>query len=128
ERPRYESDATAVRALADAFAGAIATGNTAALAQLLHDDAVFYSDGGGKRRAALNPIVGKDKIVRFYDGILRQGRVAVPERVASCTLNGLAGFIVHTTEGTETMAFDIRDGLVVAIYAIRNPDKLAHLS
>jgi hypothetical protein len=44
------------------------------------------------------------------------------------TLNGLPGFVFHTSEGTETLAFEIARGAIVAIYAVRNPDKVSHLA
>jgi RNA polymerase sigma-70 factor (ECF subfamily) len=49
------------------------SGNLPALAQLLADDAVLYTDGGGKRNAALNPIYGRDKILRFVGGLAGKG-------------------------------------------------------
>lgn len=44
------------------------------------------------------------------------------------TLNGLPGFVLHTAEGTETVALAIANGAIVAIYAVRNPDKVRHLT
>ncbi|HEX5058774.1 MAG TPA: sigma-70 family RNA polymerase sigma factor [Kofleriaceae bacterium] len=126
ERPRFAAtDETRAR-LTDAFQHAIADGDIATLARLLADDAVFYSDGGGKRLAALNPIYGKEKIVRFFIGI--SSKRPVIERVDHVQINGLPGFVFHTDEGVETLAFDIAGEQVVAIYAIRNPDKLRHLA
>ena len=117
------------RQLADGFAIAAATGDVGALARLLAEDAVLYADGGGKRRAALNPIVGKDDIVRFYEGILAKNRSAfTAQRVQPATLNGLPGFVIQTAEGIETAAFEVAGGAIVAIYSIRNPDKVRHLS
>ena len=90
---------------------------------------LLYTDGGGKRRAPLNPITGKEKIVRFSEGLRNKGGGAyAAARVEPATLNGLPGFVVHTPEGTETLAFEIAGGLIVAIYGIRNPDKVRHLS
>jgi len=43
-------------------------------------------------------------------------------------LNGHAGFVFRTNEGTETVAFDAAHGQIIGIYAVRNPDKLRHLS
>lgn len=44
------------------------------------------------------------------------------------TINGLPGFIAEDAEGhLQTTAFDIEDGLIKAIYIVRNPDKLKHL-
>ncbi len=130
DRPRYAASDTDARRIAEAFVAAAATGDVGVLAHLLADDAVLYTDGGGKRRAALRPILGKDRIVRFYAGVrAKVGAGAfTAERVEATTLNGLPGFVFHTAEGTETAAFEIADGAIVAIYNVRNPDKVRHLS
>jgi hypothetical protein len=54
------------------FAAMGQSGDAAMLTKLLAQDAVLYSDGGGKRAAALNPIYGADKILRFLIGIARK--------------------------------------------------------
>ena len=129
DQPRYPPDEAEARQLADAFVAAAATGDVAGLARLLADDAVLYSDGGGKRRAALNPVVGRDRILRFYEGIrAKAGGLFSAQRVDPTTLNGLPGFVFHTTDGTETLAVEVAAGTIVAIYAVRNPDKVRHLS
>ena len=129
DRPRYAANDADAHALAEAFVIAAATGDVAGLARLLADDAVLYTDGGGKRRAALNPILGKEKIVRFYEGVRAKfGSGAFSADRMAAMLNGLPGFVFHTAEGTETLAFEIADGAIVAIYSVRNPDKVRHLS
>ncbi|HVU52897.1 MAG TPA: sigma-70 family RNA polymerase sigma factor [Polyangia bacterium] len=129
DRPRYAANDAAARRLAEAFVTAAASGDVAGLARVLADDAVLYTDGGGKRRAALNPIAGKDHIVRFYEGIkIKSGGAFSAERVEAATLNGLPGFVFHTAEGAETVAVEVEGGRIVAIYAVRNPDKVRHLS
>jgi len=49
-------------------------------------------------------------------------------RAAPTVLNGLPGFVVHTPEGTKTVALEVADDRIVAIYSVRNPDKVRHLS
>jgi RNA polymerase sigma-70 factor (ECF subfamily) len=127
QRPRYARDINAAQRLAEAFTTAAISGDVEALARVLADDAVYYSDGGGKRRAALNPIIGKARILRFYEGIRTKGAFAFAHAEPTM-LNGLPGFVFHTHEGTESIAFDVAHGRIVAIYAVRNPDKLRHLS
>lgn len=128
ERPRFTASEESRTKLTDAFEQAIAAGEVTALAQILAADAVFYSDGGGKRAAALNPIYGRDKIIRFLIGVLRK-RIATPvESVERALINGLPGFVVRTSEGVETLSLEISNDQIVAIYAVRNPDKLRHLS
>jgi RNA polymerase sigma-70 factor, ECF subfamily len=128
ERPRYDSNDDEARKLADAFVAAAATGDVDELAHLLAHDAVLYTDGGGKRRASLNPIAGKANILRFYESVKAKGGALPAQRAEPTTLNGLPGFVYHTEEGAETLAFEIVSGAITAIYAVRNPDKLRHLS
>ncbi len=126
ERPRFEPDHGAEDRLVDAFAAAMTTGNVAELAALLAEDAVLYTDGGGKRVAALNPIYGRDKILRFFSGVSKKRRLSTtgtPARV-----NGLPGFVLHEHGDVETLALEIREGRIVALYSVRNPDKLRHLA
>ncbi len=126
DRARYAPTDESARAIADAFAVAAGTGDMAALTRLLAEDAVLYTDGGGKRRAALNPIFGRAKVVRFYEGVLKKG-AATDFRVRPAMLNGLPGFVMHGPEGPETVALEVVDGRIVAIYQVRNPDKVRHL-
>jgi RNA polymerase sigma-70 factor (ECF subfamily) len=125
EQPRYPGPSEDDR-IVEAFAQAVVTGDVSTLATLLAEDAVFYSDGGGKKRAALNPILGRAKIVRFANGI-RDKRPNL-ESVERVRINGLPGFVLHSSDGVETIAFEIADGFIARIYAIRNPDKLGHLT
>jgi RNA polymerase sigma-70 factor (ECF subfamily) len=106
------------------------TGDAAQFAAVLAADAVLYSDGGGKRTAALNPIFGRDKIVRFFEGLARGGNLPPAEAIHRIRLGGLPGVVVVDPNGAidTIMTADVRDGQVVTIYAVRNPDKLAHLS
>ena len=127
DQPRYTASKDEAQRLAGAFVAAANSGDVDALANLLAEDAVLYSDGGGKRLAALNPIVGRDKIVRFYDGLRAKGRARM-DSISPVMLNGMPGFIAHTPEGTDTLALEIADGRVVALYIVRNPDKVKHLS
>jgi RNA polymerase sigma-70 factor (ECF subfamily) len=128
ERPRFESTDESREKLTEAFHAAITKGDLQTIAQLLSDDAVFYADGGGKLRAALNPIYGKDKILRFLRGVASKPHAVVPDEIERTQLNGLPGFLLRYSERVETMALEIAGDQVVAIYAVRNPDKLRHLS
>jgi RNA polymerase sigma-70 factor (ECF subfamily) len=126
DRPRHAPSESEARKLADAFAAAAATGDIDGLARTLADDATLYADGGSKRRAGLKPIVGKEKILRLYRSVAARG-AAVVLHAEAVTLNGLPGFVMETSEGAETVALQISNGLITAIYSVRNPDKLQHL-
>jgi RNA polymerase sigma-70 factor, ECF subfamily len=132
EKPRFQPPEDAGVRLQAAFQAAVTGGDLDALARLLAEDAVFYSDGGGKRAAAGKPIRGREKILRFLAGIA--GKWPGPLYMEPARINGLPGFVVRGPQGVETLALEIREqvgeqvgGQIVAMYGIRNPDKLRHL-
>jgi RNA polymerase sigma-70 factor (ECF subfamily) len=129
DRPRFHASDEEAARLADAFQAAMIAGDASAISQLLAADAVFYSDGGGKRLAALNPIYGRDRIMRFLIGVTgKRGGVPEPSAIRRAWINGMPGFILHSPDGVETLAIEVADGAIAALYAVRNPDKLRHLS
>jgi RNA polymerase sigma-70 factor, ECF subfamily len=127
-RPRFPASREQGARLAAAFAAAAQEGDVAALTTLLADDAVLYSDGGGKRAAALNPITGADKILRFLAGITRKNPALSSMQARPATVNGLAGFVLREEDGAiDTLAFEHDGNRIVAIYVVRNPEKLRHV-
>ena len=127
-RPRFQTSPEEGRRLAAAFRQAAAAGDAQALTELLAEDAVLYSDGGGKRPAALNPIRGADKILRFLAGVTRKNPSLPALEARAATVNGLAGFVTREPDGSiDTMAFEHHAGRIVAIYLVRNPEKLRHV-
>jgi RNA polymerase sigma-70 factor, ECF subfamily len=128
ERPRFSASREEGERLAAAFVKATASGDIHGLQQLLAKDVVLYSDGGGKRAAALNPIYGADKVLRFLKGITRKSTDLTNAQTRTAIVNGQAGFVLREDNGSlDTMAFEHRDGRIVAIYITRNPDKLNHV-
>ncbi|MFZ2066644.1 MAG: sigma-70 family RNA polymerase sigma factor [Xanthobacteraceae bacterium] len=127
-RPRFSPSPEEGRRLATAFQAAITSAKPEVLTRLLAEDAVLYTDGGGKRVAALQPIRGADKIMRFFEGIVRKNPGLATIGARPAIVNGLAGFVLHEDDGSiETMAFEHHDGRIVAIYVVRNPEKLQHV-
>jgi RNA polymerase sigma-70 factor (ECF subfamily) len=116
-RPRFDASPEEAERLAAAFALASRTGDATGLANLLAEAAVLYTDGGGKRKAALNPIHGRDRIVRFFVGLARGGKIPTDIRVDPARINGLPGFVVTEPDGAvQTTAFEISGGAIAAIY------------
>jgi len=127
-RPRFAAAAAAEQRLAAAFKAAAEQGDVAGLASLLAEEAVLYSDGGGRRPTALNPILGRDRIVRFLAGIAQHDPAVAGFRYEPAPINGRPGLLVHEPAGTTfAIGFGVRDGQIAAIYMVLNPDKLAHL-
>ena len=81
---------------------ALVTGDAVQFGEPLAADAILYSDGGGKRAAALNPIHGRDRIVRFFEGLAQAGNLPPPEAVRRVRLHGLPGLVVIDRGGAMT--------------------------
>ncbi len=126
-RPRFTVPVTDGERLAAQFMHATQTGDVAGLTSLLTEDAVLHSDGGGIVRAALRPILGRNRITRFFVGILAKNGPAARSEVAA--INGQPGFI--KSDGTSfigVFTLEFSEGKISAIYLMRNPEKLRHLA
>ncbi|MBX3740950.1 MAG: RNA polymerase sigma-70 factor [Akkermansiaceae bacterium] len=107
------------------FIQATQTGELTELIAMLTEDAVLYSDGGGKVRAAILPIHGPDKIGRMFIG-LRRFHPDSPPPARFVRINGSPGVIIRGGDGNlSAMTFAFGGGKLKAIYIVRNPDKLA---
>ena len=127
-RPRFQVEQQKGLELAEAFYAASLSGDMTALGAMLAADVALFADGGGKRPAALEPVTGFEAVMKL------QAQLAGVRRLNNSTLmrvgfvNGLAGFVTVEADGEfSTTALDIRNGKILTIYIVRNPDKLRHL-
>jgi RNA polymerase sigma-70 factor, ECF subfamily len=127
ERPAPAATPDSHARLVTAFSDAVASGNVRQLAELLRADAVALTDGGGRKFAALNPIVGADKVARFFIGIA--GKTAGQHvRIEPAVINGAVGALLYLDGELDlTLSMAIDGERIAAIYVVRNPDKLRHL-
>src|SRR5499427_5801713 len=99
-------------------------GDVAGLMALFADDAVMISDGGGKVRAALNPVRGPGAIARFVMGVLKKIESLSPT-YSLTEINGQPAFVTSISgENISAAILDIQDGLVQKMFIVANPDKL----
>jgi RNA polymerase sigma-70 factor (ECF subfamily) len=127
ERPAPAATPDNHARLLQAFGEAVASGNVARLAELLRADAVALTDGGGRKTAARNPIIGADKIARFFIGLAAKN-AGHEIRVEPAMINGAIGALLYLDgELDHTMSMAISGEKIAAIYIVRNPDKLRHL-
>ena len=127
-RPRFAVDQTLVARLAQAFMAASATADTKALTELLCEDAIMVTDGGGKRKAALRVLVGRDDIAGLLEGLRWRQGIPKVESFEVVRINGYPGLLLRLEDGPSTFAFELgEDSRIAAIYVVRNPDKLTHV-
>jgi RNA polymerase sigma-70 factor (ECF subfamily) len=112
--------------LLEAFGEAVASGDISRLATLLREDAIAISDGGGRKAAALNPIIGADKVARLFISLASKN-AGHDLRIVPATINGSIGALLYMDgELDHTFSMAIDGDKIAAIYLVRNPDKLRH--
>ena len=120
---REERDEVARR-----FLAAWEDGDTDGLVELLAPDVTLYGDGGGKAPAITKPMVGAVPVAKALVGWGRQV-FAGGYSYRPATVNGEPGVVFYDPEGrvAGVEVLEIADGVVLAIRAVANPDKLGHL-
>lgn len=125
-RPRFEPQPLAAKQLTEEFARAMTTGDVAALMNLLHEEIVAYSDGGGRVRAAMNPIFGRDRVARFLAGIAQKSGGGLNRQLEE--INGQPGVLgFRNGEAQTALVLDIEQDQIRTVYIVVNPEKLQHL-
>lgn len=112
--------------LLQGFLQAVETGDMEGMLQVLSEDAVLYSDGGGKVLAALKPILTPKRIAAFLHGITRKRPIET--RHIPALYNGMPGIIVAPPGQVKNVTlFEFADNRIRRIYMVANPDKLKHV-
>ena len=127
-RPRFETAPEHTQKVVEVFEQAVLSGDVQGLMHVLAKDAVLISDGGGKARAVLRPIVGAEPISRLLIGAAAKfgSRTQVIRRLP---VNGLPGTIASENDRViRVIAFGIQEGKIQSVFIITNPDKLRHLT
>ena len=126
-RPRFDTSPEKAEELITNFQQAVLTGKLDNLLSLLAKDVVLVSDGGGKARAVLRPVIGDDHVARLLIGATQKFG-SKTQILRNAQINGLPGFVsFEGNQATRVIAFGIRNGRVQSLFIVTNPDKLRHL-
>ncbi|MEU3780586.1 RNA polymerase sigma-70 factor [Streptomyces sp900129855] len=120
---RFEAAPARQEELVASFLTAARDGDLAALERLLAADVTWWSDGGGRVTTARRPILGREKVLRFLAGVLRN--FTTRPTFTTIELNGAPGLLVR--DGGELMAalgFECLGGEIAGVQAVMNPEKL----
>ena len=127
-RPRYKLEKQRGLEIAQAFFEASRSGDMDALGAMLAADVGMWADGGGKRPAAVVPILGKKLVLKVQRSVAVLLRKYGSTLIHTGMINGLPGFVTRESDGElQTTALEIVDDRIAAIYVMRNPDKLRHI-
>lgn len=122
-RPARAPDAE-LRDATARFARAAETGDPSELLALIAPDVVLVTDGGGVRRAALRPIVGPEKVLRFLFAVRQEGSTIRPVEA-----NGGPALVAEVDGEVDAMILlELIAGAITRILVQCNPDKLVGLA
>jgi RNA polymerase sigma-70 factor (ECF subfamily) len=127
EKTRFDVSREEQEAFTAKFFEAVGTGNLDGLMNMLAEDVVSTSDGGGVVRGiAIRPILGRDNVARFLVAI---GQRATPAHTwRRVMVNGQPGVATyHNGEPFSVHVLHIVDGRVQRVFNIANPEKLKRI-
>jgi RNA polymerase sigma-70 factor, ECF subfamily len=114
------------RKIVDGFIQAFQLQNIAAMLELVSENVMLYSDGGGKVKAAIRPIVSRGNVLAFLNGIVSKalGNFEIDVK----NINGQPAIVVFM-EGTvqSILSFYILQNKIHEIYIMMNPEKLVSI-
>ncbi|MDT0566331.1 RNA polymerase sigma-70 factor [Streptomyces sp. DSM 3412] len=128
-RPRFAAHHSRQREVTERFFSAATGGDINTLMELLSPDVTLWTDGGGKVRQALKPVVGAQTVASWFAAIgtvTYQGVQPADMRAELVEINGGPGIVFSAPDrviATVTFDFDA-DGRITAIHNVANPDKL----
>ncbi len=125
-RPRGAVSQAETREALEALQRAVSTGDLQDLVDRLAPDVVALGDGGGIKQALPRPVVGADKVGRLFGvGIEMMGSRMTSE---FAQVNGWPALIIRLDgELDSVISMRVEDGLISAIYTVRNPEKLSRI-
>lgn len=125
-RPRSKVSEQERRRVVARFLAALETGDLAGLVDVLAPDVVLLTDGGGVKKAALRPIVGVEKVLRFLIAV--QPPDSAVDGVA-VVVNGEPALRIDVDgEPDSIVTAEVDGGAVVRLFVVRNPEKLRRIA
>jgi RNA polymerase sigma-70 factor (TIGR02957 family) len=114
--------------LARRFFEAAAGGDMDSLLGMLAPDVVVHGDGGGKAQAIGKPLAGRQRVMQMLVALFRRGQT-IGASIRLAWVNNQPGAVLLDAEGRviSVMELDVADGVIQAIHAVVNPDKLGHI-
>ena len=122
-RPRFALEAANIEQLSELMLSATLNGDVETLKTFLAADVVHISDGGPDYRAARKPVVGPDRVARYFLNLAKKWEPGMEAHAVRA--NGQPAYYL-TTDGEPftLIVANWVDGQMSAVFAVRNPEKL----
>jgi DNA-directed RNA polymerase specialized sigma24 family protein len=126
-RPRFATDRRMRREVTERFLAATVDGDVEALVATMAPGVTLVTDGGGRAKAALRPIVGPRKVAAFLAAVTGEGLAAPDLRLEVVDVNGAPAVAARAGDGVFVVVqLQVgTSGLVEQIHVVLNPEKLA---
>ena len=123
-QPRHEVDDAQHAEITTRFLQVAADGDVDGLIAMLAPDVVLIADGGGKKRAALQPLYGGENVARWMIAVIQRPDVE-DVVIRLIELNGELAIAAYDGDRPDTVGF-VEAGAdgITSLYLLRNPDKL----
>lgn len=122
-KPRVQVDRDAQENVLRAFLHASRTGDLETLIGMLDHSVTLTSDGAGEVTAARRPVVGADKVARFFLGVAE--RYGPQHHFTLIDVNGAPGLaITHDGHPTAVLSLTVDEGIIQRIDMVLAPNKL----
>jgi RNA polymerase sigma-70 factor (TIGR02957 family) len=134
-RSRYDADQATRQRVTEQFLAACNNGDMNALMSVLAPGVTLYADSGGRVRAPRRPIVGADRVARFFLGIWNTPYTewagvpeAPPVQIQLVQINDGPGLLATVGGNPITaLTLDVTDGIIQSINLFANPEKMTGL-
>lgn len=108
------------------FIRSFLNGDVKKLLELISEDVILYSDGGGIVKAAVRPILSKQRVLPFLMGVASKAPSDLKTEIKN--VNGQLGVLNSINSVPHSViSFHIENEMVKAIYMVMNPEKLKHI-
>jgi RNA polymerase sigma-70 factor (TIGR02957 family) len=126
-RPRKAASQAETRSALEAFMRTLETGDLQHLVDVLAPDVVALGDGGGIKQALPRPVMGADKVGKLMGvGIATAREMGMSMELVH--VNGWPALLIRLDgEIDSVLSVRVDEGLVSAIYTVRNPEKLSRM-
>lgn len=116
------------QSLIEAFFKATRDADDITLKQILREDVVFHSDGGGKAAAATHVLTGIDEVIPWFAKVLTPAFSYWQRKKDQRTIewfNGSPGLVLwQGNKAISAFSLTIDNNVIRQIHVLRNPDKL----
>jgi RNA polymerase sigma-70 factor (ECF subfamily) len=125
-RPRFETSREAHHRLLSAFLSAVSQGDIAAISSVIAEDVALYGEHAENTRGAiLRPIVGRDRVARFFASQAAKVPPAPDLHVEIRDVNGWPAIVARSKDGVRfVINIETDGGLITTIRSVLNPEKL----